>query len=115
MKKVAMFVFNGSPMCFVHVLLNALDMTEQGCEVKIVMEGGATKLVPKIAQPKHALHPLWDKAKQKGLLAGTCKACSKKLGVMESSIREGLPLLDDMNGHPGMAAFQENGYEILAF
>ena len=39
MKKVAMFVFNGSPMCFVHVLLNALDMHARGDDVHIVMEG----------------------------------------------------------------------------
>ena len=58
MKKVAMFVFNGSPICFVHVLLNALDMSSRGDEVKIVMEGGATKLVPKLANPGHHLHPL---------------------------------------------------------
>jgi hypothetical protein len=29
MKKVALFAFNGEPMCFVHVLLNALDMKEK--------------------------------------------------------------------------------------
>ena len=26
MKKFALFVFNGDPMCFIHVLLNVLDM-----------------------------------------------------------------------------------------
>ena len=26
MRKTALFVFNGSSLCFVHVLLNALDM-----------------------------------------------------------------------------------------
>jgi hypothetical protein len=115
MKKVAMFVFNGSPICFVHVLLNALDMSSRGDEVKIVMEGGATKLVPKLANPGHHLHPLWVKAKEKGLVAGTCKACSIKLDVMDGSIREGLPLLDEMNGHPAMARFQSQGYDIVTF
>lgn len=115
MRKVAMFVFNGSPMCFIHVLLNALDMDARGDTVRIVMEGGATKLVPKLAQPTHALHQLWVRARDKGLLAGTCKACSKKLGVLDGSVKEGLALLDDMNGHPGMAAFQDAGYEIVTF
>ena len=32
MKKVALFAFNGELMCFVHVLLNALDMKEKGYE-----------------------------------------------------------------------------------
>ncbi len=26
MKKIALFVFNGAPMCFIHVLLDALVM-----------------------------------------------------------------------------------------
>lgn len=43
MKKTALFVFNGDPMCFIHVLLNALDVRKKGCEVKIVVEGSATK------------------------------------------------------------------------
>jgi len=30
MKKFAFFVFNGDPMCFIHVLLNAIDMSECG-------------------------------------------------------------------------------------
>jgi len=30
MKKVALFAFNGELMCFVHVLLNALEMKDKG-------------------------------------------------------------------------------------
>lgn len=29
MKKVALFAFNGDSMCFIHVLLNALDLKEE--------------------------------------------------------------------------------------
>ena len=44
MKKIALFVFNGDPMCFIHVLLNALDMKEKGYEARIVIEGAAMEL-----------------------------------------------------------------------
>ena len=50
MKKIALFVFNGDPMCFIHVLLNALDMKERGYEAKIIIEGAATKLLPELAK-----------------------------------------------------------------
>ena len=33
MKKVVLFAFNGELMCFIHVLLNALDMNERGHEL----------------------------------------------------------------------------------
>lgn len=115
MKKMALFVFNGDPMCFIHVLLNALDMKERGNEARIVLEGASTKLLPELARQEHPLHALWEKAKAAGLVAGVCKACSKKLGSFEEAQRQGLNILDDMNGHPGIAGFQENGYEIITF
>ena len=42
MKKYALFVFNGDPMCFIHVVLNALDMHTKGEDVKIIVEGSAS-------------------------------------------------------------------------
>jgi hypothetical protein len=115
MKKVAMFVFNGSPICFVHVLLNALDMHERGDTVEIVMEGEATQLVAELSQPDNWLNNLWQKACAENLVAGACKACAQKLGARQAIEARGLTLLDDMSGHPGMAAFREQGYEIITF
>ena len=51
-KRVVLVAFNGDPMCFVHVLLNALDMKEKGYEAKIVIEGSATKLVNELTDEK---------------------------------------------------------------
>ncbi|MDJ0805120.1 MAG: cytoplasmic protein [Desulfobacterales bacterium] len=115
MQKVALFVFNGSPMCFVHVLLNALDLHAKGNEVRIVMEGESTQLVEQLAQPDNWLHGLWQKACAQSLVAGVCKACAQKLGARPAVEKSRLALLDDMNGHPGMAAYRENGYEIITF
>jgi hypothetical protein len=115
MRKVAMFVFNGSPMCFVHVLLNALDMHGRGDTVQIVMEGEATQLVAELVKPDNWLNGLWQKACSQNLVAGACKACAQKLGARESIQSLGLVLLDDMNGHPGMAAFRDDGFEIITF
>ncbi len=115
MRKVALFVFNGSPTCFVHVLLNALDMHARGDRVRIVMEGESTRLVEDLTQPENWLHGLWQKACAQNLVAGACKACAQKLGARQEMEANNLPLLDDMNGHPGMAAFRERGYEIITF
>jgi hypothetical protein len=38
MKKYALFVFNGDPMCFIHVLLNALDMHARQDTVRVILE-----------------------------------------------------------------------------
>lgn len=115
MKKFAMFVFNGDPLCFVHVLLNALDMKAKGHEAKIILEGASVKLIPKLVKPENQLNGLWKKNLEAGLVEGVCKACSGKLGTLEAAKEQGLTLLDDMSGHPSIAAYCDKGYEIITF
>ena len=115
MKKFALFVFNGDPMCFIHVLLNALDMKAGGMEGRIIIEGAATRLIPELARDGHPLHALWEKARTAGVIDGVCKACSRKMGTLAAAEAQGLALLDDMNGHPGMARYSQQGFEIISF
>ncbi len=53
--KVALFAFNGDPMCFAHVLLNALDLKERGFDVKVVIEGTATTQVAELSDESKPL------------------------------------------------------------
>lgn len=50
MKKVVFFAFKENPMCFVHVMLNALDMKEKGYDVRIVLEGEAVNLIQELGR-----------------------------------------------------------------
>ena len=61
MQKKAQFVFNGDPMCFIHVLLNALDAAEKKYDIRVIIEGAATKLIPDLEKPENALHQLWKR------------------------------------------------------
>ena len=115
MKKFALFVFNGDPMCFIHVLLNALDMKSNGHEAKIIMEGSSAKLVPELVKPENPLHGLWKRNLEAELIEGVCKACSGKLGTLDAAKEQGLTLLDDMAGHPSMASYRDKGFEIITF
>jgi hypothetical protein len=115
MEKFALFVFNGDPSCFIHVLLNALDLNQRGHEAVIVIEGAATQLVPDLSREGSPLHPLYRKAREKNLIYGTCKACSAKLDALQAAEEEGLALLDDMSGHPSMGRYLEGGYKIITF
>src|SRR5210317_1971 len=115
MKKFALFVFNGDPMCFIHVLLNALDMNEKGYEAKIVIEGAATKLISELDKKGNPLHQLWQRARAKGLVEGVCKACANKMETIVAAKTLGLPLLEDMLGHPGIARYRDAGFEVITF
>ena len=115
MKKVALFAFNGELMCFIHVLLNALDMDEKGYEAKIIFEGSATKLIKDLAKPGTPFSNLYFKAKEKGLFEGTCKACTAKMEALEEAKAENIALLGDMHGHPAIAEYMEKGFTVLTF
>ncbi len=115
MHRYALFVFNGEPMCFIHVLLNALDMKDRGDHVKIIMEGASVKLIPELSSPDHPLSGLWKKCRKADLVEGVCRACANKLGTLDAAEEQGFRLLDDMAGHPGMAAYRNQGYEIITF
>lgn len=115
MKKCALFVFNGDPMCFIHVLLNAMDMKNRSYDAKIIMEGASVKLLPELVKPANPLNQLWTKVVDQKLVQGVCKACATKLGTLEEAEKQGLTLLDDMSGHPSIAAYQAEGYEVITF
>jgi hypothetical protein len=61
------------------------------------------------------LNGLWQKNLDAGLIEGVCKACSTKLGTLEAAKEQGLTLLDDMSGHPSMAGYRDQGFEIITF
>lgn len=115
-KKYVLYAFNGDPMCFVHVLLNALDMHSNGYAVNVVIEGSATKLIKEFHENEKAMfRDLYLQVKHYGIISAVCKACSRKMGSLEAAQAEKLPIVGDMNGHPSMSTYIEEGFQIITF
>lgn len=112
MEKYLFYVMRGQKMCFVHVLLNALDLAGAGNEVKIILEGESVTL-PKILEEEK--FGLYLKAKEKNLFAGVCYACSVQLDVLEFNQGLDYPLIKDMNGHAGIKTYVDKGYHVVTF
>lgn len=115
MKQFALFAFNGDPVCFIHVLLNALDLYGKGHRVKIIVEGAAAGLIPELVKEDSPLFKLSEKARSLDLIDGVCRACSNKMGTMQMAKEHGFQLLDEMNGHPAMSGYVDKGFEIITF
>ena len=115
MTKTVIFAFRGDPICFVHVLLNGLEMAAKGMDGKIIIEGDAVKLVSEMAKPGHFLNQLYVKAKAQGLIIGACRACSTKLGVVAQIEAESIALIGEMSGHPSMSEYIADGYNVITF
>lgn len=112
MKKYLLYAMNGEKMCFLHLLMNALDLHEDGMVVRVVFEGASVKLPPVLEEEGNKLYL---KAKKLGLIAGICLACSSVLGVLEENEKTGLPMLSDMMGHAGVKPFVLDGYDVISF
>jgi hypothetical protein len=115
MLKVALVAFQGESMCFVHVLLNGLDLKNRGADAKIIIEGLATKLLGDLNRPENPFHSLYVKVREAGLIDGVCRACANKTGSLAEAQAQGLPLLDEMNGHPSLGRYLEAGYTVITF
>ena len=94
--KTAIFAFKGDPICFVHVLLNGIDLHEKEGEVKIILEGEATGLIIELSKPEHPLHALYEKVKNLALIDAVCRACAIKMGSTCSGRSR---RLQDCRGH----------------
>jgi hypothetical protein len=114
--KIVLVAFQGEPMCVVHVWLNALDMHKKGHDVKVVVEGSATKLIKVYHDtPNEPFANLYRECKEKRLIDAVCKACATKMESIDAVIAENLPVVGDMNGHPALIKYLENGYTIITF
>lgn len=111
MGKVLFYAMAGEKMCFQHVLLNAMDLSKSGNEVRIIFEGLSVKLVPVLEKEKNLLYL---KAKEAGIISGICLACSKVMGVYEENVNLGLPMLDDVMGHAGIKDYINDGYQVIS-
>ena len=102
-------------MCFIHVILNALDMKEKGYAVKVIVEGSATKLANQFENKDNPFFGKYQDLKNSGLIDCFCKACSNKMGSLSDVEKLGFSTCDEMMGHPSMAKYIEQGYEIITF
>ncbi len=110
MKKIAFFPFKGEKMCFMHVLINALDIHEKGGDAIIIVEGEAVKLIQVLEEEKNKMYL---KVKELGLFDSICRACSAQMGVLEYNEKSGIPLKGNAMGHPAMDDYLTLGYEII--
>jgi hypothetical protein len=97
-KKIAIFAFNGETMCFTHVMLNALDMKRKGYDIKLVIEGGATKQIRELADLDKPFAKIYGKTKEAGIIDCVCQACANQTGSLDSAREQNLPLCNEMSG-----------------
>lgn len=111
MNKVLFYAMTGEKSCLMHVMMNAVQLFDRGDEVKVIFEGQSVKLPSLLLEENN---PHYLKARDHGLLAGICMACSKQFGMLQINKELGLPILDEMFGHAGIADYLDKGYSVIS-
>ena len=114
-KKVILLAFKGEILCFMHVLFHAIDLHDQGYDVKIIIEGAATQLPGQLNDPDKPFSQTYKKVKEAGLIDCVCKNCAAKMGATAEAEKQNLTLKGEVFGHPGLGPFIEAGYQIITF
>lgn len=128
MGQFALFAFNGDPMCFIHVLINAQELQDKGHDVALVIEGSSVKLCSlltdgagwedfKASKPQmyELLAKNFENVRERDLISCVCRACATQLGALEAVEKAGLILCGELKGHPSMARYIVEGYKIITF
>jgi hypothetical protein len=115
MKKIALIAYDGDLTTFAHVMLYALDLHSKGYDVKVLIEGAATRLIPEMVRPETPFANLYREMLDNRLLAGVCESCSVRMGSFNSAQEQGLPIDGEMKGHPSLEPLINAGYEIITF
>jgi hypothetical protein len=118
-RKLLLVVFTNDPCKRNHAFMHALDLSTRGHEVRIILEGEGTRC---LAEREGRFGELFAAAENRGLLAGACKTASAGCAAQDPArnmtalaAEQGIPLLDDMDGHAGVSDYVSDGFELVVY
>jgi len=99
----------------VHALLYARELKEHGHEVRLVFDGAGTEWAEELSNPasESKIKPMYDEFKKLGISEVICDFCAGAFGVKEKLQGRQLPLTAEYEGHPSIAQWADQGYEII--
>jgi hypothetical protein len=97
----------------VNALETAKEFKEAGDEALVIFDGAGTKWIDELSRSDHKYHELFEDVR--GEMAGACAYCAKAFGVKDRVEEEGVPLIDEYEGHPSVRKLVSDGYEVVTF
>jgi hypothetical protein len=118
-RKLLLLVFTGDPCKRNHAFMHAIDLRRHGHEIRIILEGEATRC---LAECEGRFGELFGTAVKEGIVAGACKTASHGCStndpardVAARAIRQGITLLGDMDGHAAISDYISEGFELIVY
>lgn len=96
-----------------HALVYCKDFLEKGHEARLVFDGAGTEWVPELMKPEHSLHALFKEIQGQGVIDAVCDSCAGVFGAKDEARRGGFALKGEFQGHPSLARYAAEGFQIL--
>ena len=99
----------------VHALLYSRELKEHGHEVKLVFDGAGTEWASEWMNPESTdkLKPMYDELKKAGITQIICDFCATAFRVKENLDKEKAVTTAEYQGHPSIAKWADEGYQII--
>lgn len=96
-----------------HALLYVKDFKEKGLGAKLIFDGAGTEWVPELMKPEHKLHSLFKEVQATGSIDAICDFCAGAFGVKSAAQKCTIPMRSEFRGHPSIAKYAAEGWQIL--
>lgn len=99
----------------VHALLYARELKEHGHDVVLVFDGAGTEWVEEWVRPESQskLKPMYEELRRTGVTHVICDYCANAFKVKDALKSEGQALTAEYQGHPSIAKYADQGYQLV--
>jgi len=99
----------------VHALLYSRELKEHGHDVTLVFDGAGTEWASEWSDPASTdkLKTMYEELKKAGVTQIICDFCATAFKVKENLVKEKVSTTAEYQGHPSIAKWADQGYEIV--
>ena len=99
----------------VHAFLYAKELKEHGHEVVLIFDGAGTEWAEELSNPEtqNKLKPMYDQLHHAGIVEIICDFFAGAFAVKERLAQRERPLTAEYAGHPSVAKWADQGYELV--
>ena len=99
----------------VHALLYSKELREHGHDVILVFDGAGTEWVSEWMDPDSTdkLKPMYEELHKAGIVEIVCDYCATAFQVKDKLKDKNAPLTSEYQGHPSIAKWADQGYQIV--
>lgn len=96
-----------------HALLYSKELKEKGHDVVLIFDGAGTEWAEALMDGKSKLSPVFQQVQKLDIVQVVCDYCSGAFKVKGSLQKKGAHFEGDYNGHPSVAKWADQGYQLV--